>query len=409
MGQTYSRRGYNKLSALKADRLKTPGRHSDGRNLYLVVDPSGAKRWSFMYRWKEPGVKGPGRLREMGLGSYERVSLQKAREKAAEALELLGDGKDPLAVKHEVIIVPTFRELADAWIEERSKSVRSDKSVERWERAFSTYAVSLLERPVDKVGVDELLAVLKPIWSKKAHTAKLVRGYIEGVLDVAKVRGFRSGDNPARWKGHLEHLLAAQDKLQRGHQKAMPYALVPAFIGQLHAIDTIAAWALEFQILHGLRPGNVYGARWSEIDLEARIWTIPGDAMKAGREHKVPLGDRAVEILEKVAPLRQPDSDIVFHGQTLGKPLSNMVFIMLLRRLKIDVTAHGFRSSFRDWAGDETEYPRDLVEMQMAHTVGDETERAYRRKSGLERRRKLMAEWERFCLGAPNPSAKAAE
>jgi integrase len=394
-----SARGYNKLSALKAERLKEPGRHSDGRNLYLIVDPSGAKRWAFIYRWKQPGVKGAGRLREMGLGSFDKVSLQKAREKAAEALELLGDGKDPITVKRTVVIVPTFAELADQWIEERKSFVRSGKSIDRWKRALHTYAAKLGDLQVDQIGVDEVLAVLKPMWIAKAHSAKLLRGYVEKVLDVAKVRGFRSGENPARWKGHLEHLLVATPKLQRGHQRAVPYAAVPGIVARLQTMDSISAWALEFQILHALRPGNVYGARWSEFDLERRIWTIPGDAMKAGREHQLPLGDRALDILKKAALLRQPDSDLVFHGQKLGRPLSNMAFVMLLRRLGVDATAHGFRSCFRDWAGEETDYPRDLVEMQMAHAVGDETERAYRRMKALDRRRPLMADWEYFCIG----------
>jgi integrase len=394
-----SAKGCNKLSDLKIRRLKEPGLHSDGNNLYLAVDPSGAKRWVFKYRWKQPGVTGAGRPREMGLGSFNKVSLQKAREKAAQALELLGEGKDPLAVKHTVVVVPTFAELVDQWIEERKPFVRSGKSVDRWKRLLHTYAAKLGDIRVDQIGVDEVLSVLKPIWTAKSHSAKLTRGYVEKVLDVAKVRGFRSGENPARLKGHLEHLLVATPKLQRGHQRAVPYAAVPGIVARLQAMDSVTAWALEFQILHALRPGNVYGARWSEFDLERRIWTIPGAAMKAGREHQLPLGDRALAILQKAALLRQPDSEIVFHGQKLGRPLSNMAFVMLLRRLGVDATAHGFRSSFSDWAGEETEYPQELVEMQISHAVGNETARAYRRLRALERRRAMMADWEAFCLG----------
>lgn len=399
MTKTPSRRGYNKLSALKADRLKETGRHSDGRNLYLVIDASGAKRWAFIYRWKQPGVKGAGRLREMGLGSFDKVSLQKAREKATEALELLGDGKDPITVKRTIVVVPTFAELADQWIEERTPFVRSGKSVDRWKRSLHTHAAKLGKLQIDQIGVDEVLSVLKPMWTSKAHSAKLTRGYVEKVLDVAKVRGFRSGENPARWKGRLEHLLVATPKLQRGHQRAVHYAEVPDIVARLQTMDSVTAWALEFQILHALRPGNVYGARWSEFDLEQRIWTIPGAAMKAGREHQLPLGDRALAILQKAALLRQLDSEIVFHGQKLGRPLSNMAFVMLLRRLGVDATAHGFRSSFSDWAGEETEYPQELVEMQISHAVGNETARAYRRLRAVERRRTMMDDWEAFCLG----------
>jgi integrase len=402
-----SARSYNRLSALKAERLKEPGRHSDGRNLYLIVDPSGAKRWAFIYRWKQPGAKGAGRLREMGLGSFDKVTLQKAREKAAEALELLGDGKDPITVKRTVVIVPTFAELADQWIEERASSVTS-KSSDRHKRLLQKHGSKLCALSVDQVGVDEVLSVLKPLWIEKSPTAKLLRGYIRKVLDLAKVRGFRNGENPALWVGHLEHLLVATPKLQRGHQRAVPYAAVPGIVARLQTMDSVSAWALEFQILHALRPGNVYGARWSELDLVRRVWTIPAAAMKARREHQLPLGDRALEILKKAALLRQPDSDLVFHGRKLGRPLSNMAFVMLLRRLGVDATAHGFRSCFRDWAGEETDYPRDLVEMQMAHAVGDESERAYRRMKALERRRPLMADWEAFCLGRKEALPEAA-
>lgn len=201
MTKTPTARGYNKLSALKAERLKEPGRHSDGRNLYLVIDASGAKRWAFIYRWKEPGQAGAGRLREMGLGSFDRVSLQSAREKAAAARTLLGEGKDPITAKRACIMTPTFAQLCDQWIEERQSSVRSHKSVQRWQRALHTYAAKLGPLPIDQIGVEEVLSVLKPMWLAKAHSAKLLRGYIESVLDVAKVRAFRSGENPARWKG----------------------------------------------------------------------------------------------------------------------------------------------------------------------------------------------------------------
>lgn len=402
-----SARGYHKLSDLKIKRLKEPGSYGDGRNLYLIVDPSGSKRWMFRYRWKQPGTTGNGRQRDMGLGSLDKVSLQKAREKAAQALELLGEGKDPLAVKHTVVVVPTFAELADQWIAERKPSVTS-KSNDRHKRLLLKHGSKLCALGVDRVGVEEVLGVLKPIWTDKAHTAKLLRSYIKKVLDVAKVRGFRHGENPAQWEGHLEHLLVSTPKLQRGHQRAVAYAAVPGIVARLQTMDSVSAWALEFQILHALRPGNVYGARWSEFDLERRVWTIPAAAMKARREHQLPLGDRALEILKKAALLRQPDSDLVFHGRKLGRPLSNMAFVMLLRRLGVDATAHGFRSCFRDWAGEETDYPRDLVEMQMAHAVGDESERAYRRMKALERRRPLMADWEAFCRGRKEALPEAA-
>ncbi len=409
MGRSHSQRGYNKLSARKVETLTEPGRHSDGRNLYLIVDPSGAKRWVFMFRWKRPGAVGSGKMREMGLGPLTGVNLQRAREKAEEARALLADGIDPIAHKRSFEAIPTFGDLVDVVIEEQAPGVRSEKSVDRWKRLLKVHAAALGPLRVDTISVDDVLSVVRPLWTTNPDTAKLMRGYIERTLDAAKVKGFRSGENPARWRGHLERLLPKPQKLIRGHHKAMAFEEVPAFIGRLRTKTSIPAQALEFLILTAARSGEVMGAVWSEIDLAKKVWTIPGPRMKAGKEHQVPLCPRALAILAEMAKLRVEDSDIVFHGAKPGHPLSTMAFGMLLRRMDLNVTAHGFRSSFRDWAGEKTNFPRDLAEQALAHAVGDDTERAYRRMQGLERRRKMMMEWESFCLRLRKPSAEAAE
>jgi integrase len=254
----------------------------------------------------------------------------------------------------------------------------------------------LREKPLDEIRTDDVLAALKPIWQTKSETASRLRGRIERVLDAAKARGLRSGENPARWRGHLDHLLPKRQKLTRGHHPALPYLDVPAFVADLRNRETVAALALEFTILNASRTGEVLGAKWDEIDREAAIWTIPRERMKAGREHRVPLTDRGLEILDAVEKVRT--GDYVFPGQRRGKPLSGMAMEMLLRRMKIEkATVHGFRSSFRDWAGECTPFPREIAEAALAHTVGDETERAYRRGDALEKRRKLMAAWAAFC------------
>ena len=400
MGRTYSQRGYNKLSARRVETLAEPGRHSDGRNLYLVVDPSGAKRWVFMFRWKRPGATGPGKMREMGLGPLTGVSLQRAREKAEEARALLADGIDPIAHRRSFEAIPTFGDLVDVVIEEQAPGVRSEKSVDRWKRLLKVHAKDLGPLRVDTIEVDDVLSVIRPLWMTNPDTAKLMRGYIERTLDAAKVKGFRSGENPARWRGHLERLLPKPQKLIRGHHKAMAFDQVPAFMEALRSKESIAARALEFLILTAARSGEVMGAVWAEFDLTKKVWTIPGARMKAAKEHQVPLCPRAYAILLELEPLRVEDSDLVFPGAKQGKPLSTMTFSMLLRRMNHDVTAHGFRSSFRDWAGEKTTFPRDLAEQALAHAVGDDTERAYRRMQGLERRRKMMDAWAKFC-GSP--------
>jgi integrase len=253
---------------------------------------------------------------------------------------------------------------------------------------------------VDEIDTAAILDVLKSLWTAKPETASRLRGRIEAVLDAAKAQGHRSGENPAAWRGHLAHLLAKRTVLSRGHHAALPYADLPAFMAELRDRDAMAALALEFCILTATRSGEVLGAEWAEIDLTAKVWTIPAARMKAAREHRVPLSDRAHAILAKLAEAKT--SAFVFPGQRAGKPLSNMAMEMVLRRMKRDaVTVHGFRSAFRDWAGNETSFPREIAEAALAHVVGDKAEQAYRRGDALEKRRALMSAWASHCETAP--------
>ncbi|TCM54962.1 integrase [Rhizobium sp. PP-F2F-G48] len=389
----------NKLTARGVTSISTPGRHGDGGSLYLVVDKSGAKRWVFLYRRLE-------RLREMGLGGVNSVTLARARELAAAARADLKAGIDPIEAKRsaDITIVPTFGDEADAYIEAMKPQFRNAKHVAQWQMTLREYAGPLRAKPVDQIGTADILAVLKPIWLTKSETASRVRGRIERVLDAARAKGHRSGENPALWRGHLDKLLPKRRKLTRGHHAAMPYADVPAFVGDLRDRPALSARALEFTILTAARSGETYHATWKEFDLKAGVWTVPKERMKAQREHRVPLARRAIEILEEVAAFGIAPDALVFPGQKMGRPLSGLAMEMTLRRMQVDVTVHGFRSSFRDWCGEATEFPREVAEAALAHVVGDETERAYRRGDALEKRRRLMVAWADFC----EPHGRAA-
>lgn len=371
--------------------ITKPGRHGDGGGLYLVVDKSGAKRWVFLYRRDAT-------LREMGLGGLKSVTLARARELAGEARANLQAGIDPIAAKNSApVTVPTFGEEANDFIEAMKPQFRNAKHIAQWEMTLRDYAAPLRPKRVDQITTADVLEVLKPYWLTKPETASRLRGRIERVLDAAKAKGHRSGENPALWRGHLDKLLPKRRKLTRGHHAAMPYEDVPAFVAELRQREAMAARALEFTILTAARSGETFGATWKEIDLEAALWLVPAKRMKAGREHRVPLTPRAVEILTELANLGTEPDAYVFPGQKEGRPLSVMAMEMILRRMKVDVTVHGFRSAFRDWAGEETSFPREVAEAALAHVVGDETERAYRRGDALEKRRKLMAAWASFC------------
>jgi integrase len=372
----------------KSDRLKA-GRHGDGGGLYLNVSPSGSKSWLFM--WVREG-----RRREMGLGAYPAVTLSKARTRAAECRAAVEDGRDPIA-EREREAEPTFGECADKFLASMESSWRNAKHRAQWKMTLDVYCGPIRAKRVSTIGTEDVLNVLNPIWQEKQETASRLRGRIERVLDFAKARGWRSGENPALWRGHLKSVLPARQKLTRGHHAAMPYDQVPSFAKRLRAADAMAARALEFLILTAARSGEVYGALWGEIDLEKALWVIPAERMKAASLHRVPLSPRAVSLLRELYEARL--SDFVFAGQRAGRPLSSSAMEMLLRRMKANLyTVHGFRSAFRDWAGDQTNFPRELAEAALAHQVGDATERAYRRLDALQRRRELMCFWSDYLL-----------
>ncbi|GLI21670.1 tyrosine-type recombinase/integrase [Xanthobacter flavus] len=380
-----------RLTARTVATLTTPGRHADGGNLYLSISTNGGRRWIFLYRWS-------GKQLEMGLGSARDISLARARELADTARAQLAEGISPLSLRRAEQAVPTFGEAADALVDDIAPGFRNAKHIEQWRMTLKEYAASLRDKSVADIATDDVLAVLKPLWATKQETASRLRGRIERVLDAAKAKGLRSGENPARWRGHLDALLPKRQKLQRGHHAAMPYADVPAFVKRLRALKGATALALEFLILTAARTGEVRGATWAEIDLEAKVWTVPAPRMKAGKVHRVPLTAAALDALTRAMAL-QPKSEgaaFIFPGGKPGKPLSAMALDMQMRRLKSEMTVHGFRSSFRDWAGEETAFPREIAEAALAHTVGDATERAYRRADALEKRRKLMEAWASF-------------
>jgi integrase len=391
-------RPMHKLTAKQVETLcearSKPGRYSDGGGLYLFVDDTGRRSWRFMYMRR-------GKQREAGLGAAGKggVSLKAARNKAAEARALLAAGLDPLVEwsKPGPEAVPTFGKTADEFLEAHKGSYRNAKHKAQWVMTLTRYCDAVRETPVDKVDTEAVLSVLKPLWTRAPETGSRLRGRIEAVLDAARARGFieHSRANPARWKGHLDKLLPKRAALGRGHHAAMPYSDVPAFVAELRRQEATAARALELCILTATRSGETLAARWDEMDLEGKVWTIPAGRTKAAREHRVPLSDRALAILGEMAAGRTGDH--VFPGQRRGQPLSGRAFEMLLRRFKSPYTAHGFRSSFRDWAGNETDFPHELAEHALAHVIGDRAEQAYRRSDALTRRRELMDAWARYC------------
>lgn len=389
-------RGPNQIKGAQlAMLLRTPGLHTDGGGLYLRVGTDGRQRsWLAIFRLA-------GRRREIGLGSADAVSLARAREKAAEVRALVADGVDPIERRRAARAIPTFGSIADDWIAAQAKNVKSEKSVARWRRGLGEggYADAIRARRVDSITADDVLTILRPLWQTKPTTARPLRGYIENVLDLARVRGHRTGENPARFRGHLEVELGKAPRRATGHA-AMSWRDVPAFVSELRKRPAVAARALEFTILTAVRTSEALGARWGEFDLDAGVWTIPGDRMKMGKEHRVPLTAPALKMLRAIQPKDAPADRLVFGGT---KPLSAMSMAMLLRRMGCAVTVHGFRSSFRDFAGDGTNHARDVAEMCLAHAVGDAVERAYRRGDALARRRSLMADWAAWIDGSFAP------
>jgi len=382
----------NRLTALAAKSLGN-GFHNDGKGLYLRVAER-RKSWVYVYQWE-------GRRREMGLGSFSDTSLAEARTKCSAARALVKSGVDPLAKSGQQSSAPSFSAMAEKFIALKGGGWRNEKHRQQWSNTLRDYAKPIADTPFDAITTEDVLACLVPIWKAKPETASRVRMRIENVLDAAKARGHRSGENPATWKGNLAHLLPARSKLSRGHQRALHYDHVPAFIQSLRQRQGVAAKALEFTVLNAVRTSETLNATWSEFDLDAKIWTIPASRTKTSTQLRVPLTDDAALILHEVRGL---GSDFVFPATSLKGPLSinSMRSVLIRMGTGAQATVHGFRSTFRDWAGETTDFPRDIVEMCLGHAVGNVVERAYRRGDALDRRRAVMAAWALFSSGHGN-------
>jgi integrase len=345
-----------------------------------------------------------GKRRDMGLGAYPSVSLADARAKAREARETIRRGKDPISeqqaalreLRAAVASTMTFRECADAYITAHGAGWRNVKHGQQWRNTLREYVYPIVgDLDVRAVVLPHVMSILEPIWREKTETASRVRGRLESVLDWATARGYRTGENPARWRGHLDKLLPSRTKVARPkHHEALGIHEVGAFVTGLREIDGMGARALEFAILTAGRSGEVRGALWSEIDLHAKVWTVPSDRMKAGREHRVPLSDVACEMLRALPRFAGPD--LVFPAPS-GGTLSDMTLSAVLRRMGVSATVHGFRSTFRDWCAERTNYPHEVAEMALAHTVGNKVEAAYRRGDLFDKRRRMMDDWAQFC------------
>jgi integrase len=335
----------------------------------------------------------------MGLGSATTVSLAEARDKAHDARRRRAAGENPISAKRRAALasagMPTFGQVADELIAVKQSEWRNAKHSAQWISSLTTFCASLRERSVNEVDTAAVLAVLKPLWQTTPETASRLRGRIEAVLDAAKAQGYRSGENPAAWRGHLAHLLPKRQRLSRGHHAAMDYRELPAFMARLRDYGVMAAIALELCILTATRSGEVRDARWSEIDLATKVWTLPATRMKAGREHRIPLSGRVVTILERLSIAKE--CDFVFPSPRGHKPLSHIAMTKVMERMNVrGSTVHGFRSAFRDWCGNETHFPREIAEAALAHVVGDKAEQAYRRSDALEKRRTLMDAWANY-------------
>lgn len=394
-----------RLTTVGVRALTKPGMYADGAGLYLQINPTGAKSWAFLFQWR-------GSRKQMGLGSLKVCNLAEARAAADVARRAVANGVNPIEDRGDLPVVSrTFGTVADQLLDALRPEWKNAKHVYQWEQSLKVDAAPLRALDVDAVSTEDVLAVLKPIWAVKPETASRTRGRIERVLDAAKAKGWRTGENPARWKGHLALLLPKRQKLYKGHHPAMPFDEVSDFIGQLRARPAPAARALELLILTASRTGEIIGAERSEFDLAKRVWTVPAARMKGKVEHRVALSDAAVRVVraaltegDEFARLNpQVETRWIFPDPTGVKPMSNMAMMMLLRRMGHDtVSVHGFRSTFRDWAGERTNFAREVVEAALAHQVGNEVERAYRRGDALEKRLKLMAAWDSFLTKRPN-------
>jgi integrase len=382
--------------------IKKPGRHADGAGLYFRVIGDDKAYWAFRYTLD-------GKEREMSLGPYPEVTLAEARATHADARAKVRIYIDPLAEKRaekqiraNARATPTFGEVADSHLAAHQAARKNVRHRRQWFVALTTYCAPIRDMPVDEVDTKAVLSVLKPVWTRAPEIASRLRGRIESVLDSARALGHIDADraNPARWRGHLDHLLPNPNKIgERGHHAAMPYRDVPAFVAKLRSSSGSAAKALGLAILCASRSSEVFGMTWDEVDLDAKLWVAPGERMKMGVEHHVPLSDAAFDLLRGQLAARRPKQAHVFPGARPQKPLSNMALAMTMRRLGAgQYTVHGFRSSFRDWAADRgVEF--DVAEQCLAHAVGSSVTRAYLRTTMIERRRKVMADWATFLAG----------
>lgn len=382
-------KGIYKLSSAQVKAATDPGRYSDGGGLYLNITKGGSKSWAYM--WTREG-----RRREMGLGPFLEVGLADARKLAESARNLVREGLDPIQERKRAE-EPNFHDCAIRFLESKEKGWKNPKHKQQWRMTLMVYAKPLHSLRVSQIKTQDVLAVLSPIWMTKSETASRLRGRIEAVLDYAKAMGWRTGENPALWRGNLKSLLPALKRSQRvKHFPAMDFNELPAFMTDLRQREAMAARLLEFTILTASRSGEARGARWAEFDMKAKTWTVPAKRMKMGKAHTVPLSDRAVAIIAELAEAKL--NEFVFPNPVNFKEFSENGTRALLHRMKRpDVTTHGFRSSFRDWAGDCTNVQREVIEACMAHRIKDQAEASYRRSSALEKRRGLMQSWADYC------------
>ncbi len=378
-------RTLNRLTALGVSRLREAGLYCDGGGLYLQASKTGARSWIFRYTRN-------GHTRDMGLGSFLTVTLAEARNGAANARSSIAAGKDPLSMRRQASRAEdsiTFKDAALRYIEAKQSGWRNAKHAAQWPSTLEMYAFPVFGNvAVAEVDTDHLLKAIQPIWTTKNETARRVRGRIENILDWARAKGLRTGENPARLREHLQHMLAEHSRAAAvDHHAALPYLQIGGFLAALRRKDGVAARAMEFTILTAARTGEVIGARIEEFDLERALWIIPGSRMKAGREHRVPLSAPALAIVKGMIELS--DGGYLFPGGRTGKPLSNME--------RGDLTVHGFRSTFRDWAAEATSHSNEVAEMALAHAVGNRIEAAYRRGDLFEKRRQIMTDWAAYC------------
>lgn len=414
-------RSLERLTALQVRRIESPGLHADGGGLYLQIKGEGGRSWVFRYRLGK-------RIKCMGLGPVHSVGLSDARQLALEARRQRAAGLDPLEERRKIQAAQvletgkalTFDDAVDAYIEANQAAWRNDKHRQQWKNSLNAYASPKMGKlAVQEVETRHVRSVIEPIWATKTETASRVRGRIESVLDWATVLKHRTGDNPARWTGHLDQLLPAKGKVKKiRHHAALPYAELPKFMARLRKVGGVAARALEFTILTCARSGEVFGADWSEIDLVKKVWIVPAERMKAGREHRIPLSPPTIAILEEMRERwlavearrwkgkHSPDAVVepsgpVFVGQKAGKGLSNMAMLKVIKKLgHAGLTTHGFRSTFSDWVAETTNYPPEMVEMALAHIIASKVEAAYRRGDQFAKRHALMADWAAACARA---------